>query len=28
MKIYIDEKKCTGCCKCKAACPKDSGFIQ
>jgi NAD-dependent dihydropyrimidine dehydrogenase PreA subunit len=22
MKIYIDEKKCTGCGKCKAACPK------
>jgi ferredoxin len=23
MKIYIDEKKCTGCGKCKVACPKD-----
>jgi len=22
MKIYIDEKKCTGCGKCKTACPK------
>jgi ferredoxin len=22
MKIYIDEQKCIGCGKCKAACPK------
>ena len=22
MKIYIDEKKCTGCGACRAACPK------
>ncbi|HEY3363091.1 MAG TPA: 4Fe-4S binding protein [Methanosarcina sp.] len=22
MKRYIDEKKCTGCGKCKTACPK------
>jgi NAD-dependent dihydropyrimidine dehydrogenase PreA subunit len=22
MKIYVDEEKCTGCGKCKPACPK------